>query len=152
MAEKFEKPAYVRYFKLQEVKVHFPAIYADSPDISMGLLDDNSDEPGNYLSTNTISSAVQGWNQINWNYNLTDHETFYLSVAPSLDYAVGLDTNSVQRNGMGRWYSSGNPPNSYWRELGNNIAIEIYVGYSVASGFGKLNPEAKLCRKRRTIR
>jgi hypothetical protein len=152
LAEKFEKPTYAGYFQLQEVRVHFPAIYADSPDIGIGLMDDNDGEPNNHLSSNTISSAVQGWNQIDWTYNLTDQETFYISLAPGLDYAVGLDTNSVSRNGFGHWYSSGNPPSSFWREWDSNIAIEIYVGYSIMSGFAKLNAGAKLCRRRNLSR
>jgi len=64
---------------------------------------------------------------------------FYLSLAPSLNYAVSMDTNSVNRNGYGLWTTSGNPPSSYWRKWEKNIAIEIFVGYSVVNGLSKLN-------------
>jgi len=53
--------------------------------------------------------------------------------------AVGLDTNSVNRNGYGLWTTSGNPPSAYWRKWEKNIAIEIFVGYSMVSGLSKLN-------------
>ena len=148
LAEKFEKPLQANYFKLLEIRVNIPNVYSDSPNIGIGLMDDNDNEPNENIGSNMISGATSGWNQIEWEHDLTDYDVFYLSIAPTTDWSVGLDTNSVTRNGYGRWYSSGNPPQAFWREWDNNIAFEIYVGYSVVSGFARLNPEAKLCRRK----
>jgi hypothetical protein len=148
LAEKFKKPAQSGYFKLLEARIHLPYIYSGSANMSLSIRDDIDDHPNEILESYLFITSNSGWNQISWEFDLTEHDVFYISTAPSVNYAVSLDTNSVVRNGYGLWRTSGNPPSSYWREMNNNLGIEIYVGYSIVNGVSKINSSAKLCRKR----
>ena len=117
----------------------------------MSIREDSDNEPNEILSSYILSTSTAGWNQIQWEYDLTEHDVFYLSLAPSVNYAVSLDTNSVNRNGYGLWTTSGNPPSSYWQKWESNIAIEIFVGYSEVNSLSKINltsSSAKMCRRR----
>jgi hypothetical protein len=151
LAEKFEKPAQSGYFKLLEVRIHLPYIYSGSTDIGLSIRDDNDNEPNEIIGSYLFSTSTTGWNQIKWEYDLTEHDVFYISLAPSVNYAVSLDTNSVNQNGYGLWYVASNPPSYSWKELDNNIAVEIFVGYSLVNNLSKLNQSSsstKMCRHR----
>jgi hypothetical protein len=151
LAQKFEKPVQAGYFKLLEARLHIPYIYSSPANIGLSIRDDNENEPNETLASYLLSTSSTGWNQFTWGYDLTDNDIFYISVAPSINYAVSLDTNSVERNGYGLWYSTGNPPSSYWRKWDDNIAIEVFIGYSMVNSLAKLYPKsssAKMCRRR----
>jgi len=148
LAEKFEKPTQAGYLKLFDVRIYVPTIYNNPTTIGMSIRSNNNDEPDEILGSYLLETETTGWNQFTWEYDLTEHNVFYITVGPSVHYAVGLDTNSVNRNGYGLWTTSANPPTSYWNEWNSNIAIEVFVGYSLINGLAKLNPAAKLCRRR----
>lgn len=130
LTERFEQPSNAISCTIKKVRINFPNIYTNPTQVSFTIQDDESNEPKNTLFTSdsyTIQST--GWNVFDIEYNITNYSVFYISVPTSLNYAVGVDNNSVTFNGYQYYTVSSNPPHEGWRKVDNNYAIEVFVEY-----------------------
>jgi len=115
---------------LKKVRIHIPQVDNFPTQIPITIYDDENNWPNNALhmfTGNNISSS--GWNTYDLEYDLTNHDVFYLTVPPSQIYAISIDDNSTVLNGY--WYESvsSNPPREGWVKRDLNYAIEVYLEY-----------------------
>jgi hypothetical protein len=145
LAERFDKPAEITTCLLKKVRVHLAHIYTNPTTINVVLSDDQNDEPNSSLMSESFDISSTGWNVFDFDYDLTDHDIFYISVGTSINYAVSIDTNSTILNGYAHWYAMTTPPLNYWNTQERNYGIEAFIEYST-------NEAMKLSKSENRIR
>ena len=130
LTEKFEKPANAGSYVLKKVRVHVPQINNPPGQLTISIYGGDDNEPGELLhTTNTINISTTGWNTYDLEYDLTNHDVFYISVPPSQNYAISIDNNSAILNGYVYESVSSNPPREGWVKENLNYAIEVFLEY-----------------------
>jgi len=133
LAQKFTLPAGSRSAKIKKIAINLPSLYVNPGSLGITIYDDDSDAPGIVLhSVDFENITVTGWNELTVDYDLGFENKFYISVPPSIDYAIGVDNNSSSNAGMHYFYTSSNPPREGWAESGKNYGIKVYVEYQLS--------------------
>jgi hypothetical protein len=95
LATRFERPDDVSSCMIKKIRVHIQTIRT-AAQLTFSLYDEGNELPDEIIYKHGSSiNLVEGWNEIELDYDITMHPVFYVFIAASSAYDLSVDTSGI---------------------------------------------------------